>query len=116
MQVFRDRADLLQKQLSDTAAQLQASRLAQQELQGQARGLQASMNQRGGATLRPNTSQPNTMQPNSVQPNALQPGAMQPGTMQPYQPLPSTQISNRPTLPRRPAFRYREPLSSKTVN
>jgi chemotaxis protein MotB len=56
MQVYRDRADLLQKQLLDTSTQLQQSRLAQQELQGQARGMQASMSMRGGATLRPNVS------------------------------------------------------------
>lgn len=56
MQVYRDRADLLQKQLLDTSSQLQESRLAQQQLQGQTRGMQASMSSRGGATLRPNTS------------------------------------------------------------
>lgn len=58
MQVYRDRADLLQKQLLDTSSQLQESRLAQQQLQGQTRGMQASMSARGGATLRPNTSAP----------------------------------------------------------
>lgn len=58
MQVYRDRADLLQKQLLDTSTQLQQSRLVQQDLQGQTRGMQASMTARGGATLRPNTSAP----------------------------------------------------------
>lgn len=56
MQVSRDQANLLQKQLQDTTAQLQQTLLANRELQGQARGLQASISSRGGATLRPNTS------------------------------------------------------------
>ena len=56
VQLLRDRENLLQRQLQDTTANLQQERLAKQELQGQARGLQASMAMRGGATLRPNTS------------------------------------------------------------
>jgi flagellar motor protein MotB len=79
MQVFRDRADLLQRQLQDTTAQLQTARLAQQQLEGQALGMQASMNQRGGAVLRPNVSQP-------------PPGSL-PG---------STQTSQRPALGNQP--------------
>ena len=58
MQVSRDQANLLQKQLQDTTSQLQQTLLANKDLQGQARGLQASMTARGGATLRPNTSAP----------------------------------------------------------
>jgi chemotaxis protein MotB len=57
-QVADQRATLFQQQLQDTANQLQQARLAQQDLQGQTRGLQASINSRGGATLRPNTSGP----------------------------------------------------------
>ena len=72
MQVYRDRADLLQKQLLDTSSQLQESRLAQQQLQGQTRGMQASMSARGGATLRPNTSAPPVA--------GIQPGAAPLGT------------------------------------
>lgn len=56
IQVFRERGDLMQKQLQDTTAQLQQSRLAQQSLQGQAAGMQASMSLRGGATLKANNS------------------------------------------------------------
>lgn len=56
MQVSRDQANLLQKQLQDTTSQLQQTLLANRELQGQTRGLQASISSRGGATLRPNTS------------------------------------------------------------
>lgn len=55
-QVLDERANLFQRQLADATTQLQQARLAQQDLQGQARGLQASMAMRGGATLRPNTS------------------------------------------------------------
>jgi flagellar motor protein MotB len=70
MQVFRDRADLLQKQLQDTSNQLQQSRLAQQDWQRQAQGLQASTSLRGGATLRPNTSGQPLAQPSLGQPNS----------------------------------------------
>lgn len=57
-QVADQRANLFQQQLQDATTQLQQARLAQQDLQGQARGLQASISARGGATLRPNTSAP----------------------------------------------------------
>lgn len=56
VQLLRDRESLMQKQLQDTTINLQQERLAKQELQGQTRGMQASMALRGGATLRPNTS------------------------------------------------------------
>ncbi len=55
-QVSDERANLFQRQLQDATAQLQQARLAQQDLQGQTRGLQATMSMRGGATIRPNTS------------------------------------------------------------
>jgi chemotaxis protein MotB len=79
MQVSRDQANLLQKQLQDTTSQLQQTLLANKDLQGQARGLQASMTSRGGATLRPNTSgQP---------PAAAPPGAAMPGGIPPASPI-----------------------------
>ncbi len=65
-QVADQRATLFQQQLQDTNAQLQQARLAQQELQGQTRGLQASINSRGGATLRPNTSGPTNALPGLI--------------------------------------------------
>ncbi len=56
MQVARDRADLLAKQLQDTTGQLQQSLLAQRQTESQALGIQASMNKRGGAKLTANNS------------------------------------------------------------
>lgn len=58
MQVARDRADLLAKQLQDTTGQLQQSLLAQRQTESQAIGMQASMNKRGGAKLTANNSVP----------------------------------------------------------
>jgi flagellar motor protein MotB len=60
MQVARDRADLLAKQLQDTTGQLQQSLLAQRQTESQALGMQASMNKRGGAKLTANNSIPIT--------------------------------------------------------
>lgn len=60
MQVARDRADLLAKQLQDTTGQLQQSLLAQRQIESQALGIQASMNKRGGAKLTANNSLPIT--------------------------------------------------------
>lgn len=69
MQVSRDRADLLAKQLQDTTGQLQQSLLAQRQTESQALGIQASLNKRGGAKLTANNSLP-------MSTNALQiPGA-----------------------------------------
>ncbi len=65
-QVADQRATLFQQQLQDTNMQLQQARLAQQDLQGQTRGLQASINSRGGATLRPNTSGPTNTLPGLI--------------------------------------------------
>ncbi len=65
-QVADQRATLFQQQLQDTSVQLQQARLAQQDLQGQTRGLQASINARGGATLRPNTSGPTNTLPGLI--------------------------------------------------
>lgn len=65
MQVSRDRADLLAKQLQDTTGQLQQSLLAQRQTESQALGIQASLNKRGGAKLTANNSLP--MSTNAVQ-------------------------------------------------
>ena len=65
-QVADQRAVLFQQQLQDTSNQLQQARLAQQDLQGQTRGLQASINSRGGATLRPNVSGPTNSLPGLI--------------------------------------------------
>jgi chemotaxis protein MotB len=46
----------MQRQLQETTAQLQQSRIAHQSLQSQASGLQASMSLRGGASLKANNS------------------------------------------------------------
>ncbi len=58
MQVARERADLLAKQLQDTTGQLQQSLFAQRQTESQALGIQASMNKRGGAKLTANNSIP----------------------------------------------------------
>lgn len=55
-QLARDRADLLAKQLQDTNGQLQQSLLAQRQIETQSRGIQASINARGGAKLTANNS------------------------------------------------------------
>lgn len=111
-QVADQRAMLFQQQLQDTSNQLQQARIAQQDLQGQTRGLQASINSRGGATLRPNTSGPNNTLPgligganapgyNNYQPTnpGLNPGlnpGINPG-LNPYgQPNPNLGASNFP--------------------
>ncbi len=91
-QVSDERANLFQRQLQDATAQLQQARLAQQDLQGQTRGLQATMSMRGGATIRPNTSYAQPSVPGLVgspqAPGAIQPGALQPGALQPNAPSP----------------------------
>lgn len=73
-QVADQRAMLFQQQLQDTNSQLQQARLAQQDLQGQTRGLQASINSRGGATIRPNTSGPTNALPGLIGGPANGPG------------------------------------------
>jgi chemotaxis protein MotB len=56
MQVFRDRSDLLARQLQDANGQLSQARLAQAQFTQQVQGMQASMQARGGAKLVANNS------------------------------------------------------------
>lgn len=95
MQVARDRADLLAKQLQDTTGQLQQSLLAQRQTESQALGIQASMNKRGGAKLTANNSIPlsSNLPSNSPNPNQFAAPATQfPATQLPATQLPSPQI------------------------
>ena len=55
-QAFRERNDLLQKQLQDASTQYQQLLAANQQYSAQAKGLQASMQRRGGARLTANNS------------------------------------------------------------
>lgn len=55
-QAFRERNDLLQKQLQDASSQYQQLLASNQQYSAQARGLQASMQRRGGARLTANNS------------------------------------------------------------
>ncbi len=59
-QAFRQRADLLAKQLQDSTQQIRQLSDASQQFAEQARGLQASMNVRGGARLTANNSVANS--------------------------------------------------------
>jgi flagellar motor protein MotB len=56
MQLFRERAELLQRQLQDVSTQLDQARLAQNQASQQVRGLQANMQSRGSAKLVANNS------------------------------------------------------------
>lgn len=56
LQAFRERGDLLAKQLQDATAQNKQLLAASQQLASQAQGIQASMNLRGGARLTANNS------------------------------------------------------------
>ena len=55
-QVYRDELDLVRKQLAQTTQELQATRLAANQAQSQVRGMQASTQMRGGASIQPNTN------------------------------------------------------------
>lgn len=55
-QVYRDELALVRSQLSETAGELERSRLAAVEAEQQFRGLKASTQKRGGATITPNTN------------------------------------------------------------
>ena len=55
-QVYREELNLVRKQLSATTNQLQTSKVAANTAQSKVRGLQASTQVRGGATIRPNTN------------------------------------------------------------
>ncbi len=60
LQAFRERGDLLAKQLQDAATQNKQLLAASQQIATQAQGMQASMNMRGGARLTANNSVVNT--------------------------------------------------------
>ena len=60
LQAFRERGDLLAKQLQDAATQNKQLLAASQQIATQAQGMQASMNMRGGARLTANNSVINT--------------------------------------------------------
>lgn len=55
-QVYREEVGLMRQQLADTAEQLEEARIAASKTQQQFRGLQASTQFRGGATLEANTN------------------------------------------------------------
>lgn len=55
-QVYRDELNLVRSQLSDTAQQYEAARMAARDAQNSARNFQASAQLRGGATIRANTN------------------------------------------------------------
>lgn len=55
-QVFKDEAELLRQQLADVSQQLETTRLAASDAESRVRGMQASTQMRGGATITPNTN------------------------------------------------------------
>jgi len=55
-QIFRERADLLARQIQDVSGQLAQSKMAQTQSTEQVRGMQASLQKRGGAILAANNS------------------------------------------------------------
>ncbi len=59
-QAFRERGDLLAKQLQDATTQNKQLLAASQQIASQAQGMQASMNMRGGARLTANNSVANS--------------------------------------------------------
>ena len=54
--VYKDEADLLRQQLADVSQQLEATRLAASQAESRVRGMQASAQMRGGATITPNSN------------------------------------------------------------
>ncbi|MEO8272399.1 MAG: OmpA family protein [Aureliella sp.] len=60
-QAFRERGDLLAKQLQDATTQNKQLLAASQQIASQAQGMQASMNMRGGARLTANSSVANSV-------------------------------------------------------
>ncbi|MEM0924457.1 MAG: OmpA family protein [Planctomycetota bacterium] len=55
-QVFRDEAELLRTQLADVSQRLQSTTIAARDAEQRVRGMQASSQQRGGASIVPNTN------------------------------------------------------------
>ncbi len=56
LKIYRDQADLLRKQLADTARQYKQAQLAQQQAHRQVEALQASLRKGGGAIISANNS------------------------------------------------------------
>ena len=54
-QVYKDESELLRRQLADVSQQLETTRLAASAAETRVRGMQASAQLRGGATITPNT-------------------------------------------------------------
>lgn len=56
VQIYRERSELLARQMQDVSGQLNQSRMAQTQTAEQVRGMQASLQKRGGAILTANNS------------------------------------------------------------
>ena len=54
--VYQEELDLVRRQLADTTQRLESTTLAARNAESRVRGLQASSQMRGGATIRPNTN------------------------------------------------------------
>lgn len=55
-EVYKDEAELLRQQLADVSQQLESTRMAASAAESRVRGMQASAQMRGGATISPNTN------------------------------------------------------------
>lgn len=55
-QVYRDESEVLRRQLADVSKQLESSAIAARNAEQRVRGMQASSQMRGGATIVPNTN------------------------------------------------------------
>jgi flagellar motor protein MotB len=55
-QVYRDESEVLRRQLADVSKQMEASAIAARNAEQRVRGMQASSQVRGGATIVPNTN------------------------------------------------------------
>lgn len=55
-QVYKDESDLLRQQLAQVSQQLESTRLAATDAEARVRGMNASAQLRGGATITPNTN------------------------------------------------------------
>ena len=55
-QVYREELNLVRRELSDTAKKLQSSQLVAKQVESEVRGMRASTQLRGGATIRANTN------------------------------------------------------------
>lgn len=55
-QVYRDESELLRRQLAEMSQQVQSTAIAAKQAESRVRGMQASTQVRGGASIRPNTN------------------------------------------------------------